>query len=182
MPRVRSLLSITLASIAVTAWVTPTAAQELRHGSVEFALLESINFAGSGDESATILTFPTVSPAIRMTFWTQSPLTVDFGLSFVSISGEDNDAVTILWLEGGAGADLGKPNSSWRPFVGGLFGLISVSAYDTESEPYIGAQVGLRHFVKDFAATRLQVGYRKTLGDKIDLGNLEIAGGVSFFL
>jgi len=181
MPHVRSLPALAVAAVLIAAGA-PAAAQEFHHGSVEFALLESVNFASLDHENATVLTFPTVSPAIRMTFWTNSPATVDFGLSFVNVSSGDNDNVSVVCLEGGVGADLGRKGDAWRPFFGGLLGYISVSEDKAESSPYLGVQFGVRNFVRDFAATRLQIGYRKTLGGDIDLGNIEIAGGVSFFL
>jgi len=168
--------------MALALWAQPTRAQVSRQGDVEFAILPSLNLASFDEDNVTALTFPSVTPGIRMTFWTQSPLTVDFGLSYLNFSAEDEDGVTVLCLEGGPGVDLGGNGASWRPFVNGVLGLLSISSGEAESEMYVGGQVGVRHFVKDYAATRIQVGYRKTLGDYFELGNFEVAGGVSFFL
>ncbi|MEW5702798.1 MAG: hypothetical protein AB1792_11300 [Candidatus Zixiibacteriota bacterium] len=178
----RNLLGIMSVGIAVILWMRPAAAQVTRHGSVEFAILPSLNLASFDEDNVTALTFPTVTPGIRMTFWSQSRMTVDFGLSFLHYSEEEWDDVSVLCLEGGPGVDLGGKGAAWRPFVNGIVGMLSISSGDSETEMYVGGQVGLRHFVKDYAATRLQIGYRRTLGDFFELSNIEIAGGVSFFL
>jgi hypothetical protein len=101
---------------------------------------------------------------------------------------DNDDDATVLALESGLGADLAPSAGKWHPFVGALIGYLSISESfgfgqdNTHSEAYVGGTLGLRHFVKDYAATRMQIGYRRTLGDYFELGNLEIAGGVSFFL
>jgi hypothetical protein len=46
----------------------------------------------------------------------------------------------------------------------------------------IGGVIGIRNMIREYAATRVQVGYRKTRGDFLDASVIEIAVGISFFL
>jgi hypothetical protein len=184
MPQVRSLL-VAFSAIAITLASGATAkAQAPEHGRVEFAILPSMNLLSwdDGDESATAFTFPTVSPGIRMTFWTRTSLTFDFGLSFGHMAMEGDNDPTALALEFGPGIDFAPKKGNWHPFASVLVGYLSIGEDEAESEAYVGGTVGVRHFVRDYAATRLQIGYRRTLGDFFEAGNLEIAAGVSFFL
>jgi len=153
------------------------------HGNVEFAMLGGVTVLSEqdGDDDLTAVGIPYVVPGFRMAYWTGSRLTVDGGLSVLSLSVED-DEVTATNLEGGIGVRLGAPDKSLVPFVGGLVGIISLSNGDSESGFYLGGQGGIKVFFTDYSAFRMQLSYRTMLDDELDYDALEIAAGLSFFL
>ena len=156
-------------------------AQTVNHGNVEIAVMDGIGIVSSEYDDATVIMTP-VPPVWRLTFWTRSALTVDFGFSFLTAS-EDEDNFTILNLETGVGANLAARDAKLVPFVGALGGLLTLDGgYDSETNFYVGGQVGVKSFFRDYAAVRVQAGYRHVMLDDDDVGIIEIVGGLSFFL
>jgi hypothetical protein len=169
-----------------------TLAQRPDKGTVEFAMLGGISILdyegpfGSND-SETYFSIPSgsstfpLSSMMRMSFWTRSQLVIDLGFSFLNIS--DGGDLTAVNIEGGIGGVFGESDAKTFPFAGAILGVLSISNGDTESEGYIGFQGGFRHFFLKHAAMRMQVAYRKFLGDEFNLdSSLEVGGGLSFFI
>ena len=159
---------------------------------MEFAILGGLSvlsyesFYGS-DDSETYMTIPSGSSAfplssmLRMSFWTKSQLVVDLGFSLFNAS--NGGDLSALNIEGGMGAVFGESDIKTFPFAGILLGILSLSNGDTESEGYIGFQGGFRHFFREHAAMRMQVAYRRFLGDEFRLeSSLEISAGLSLFI
>ena len=156
-------------------------AQTVNHGNVEFSVLNGVAFVSRDGEDATVLMTP-VPPVWRLSFWSPSSVTIDFGLSALRAS-EDEESFSILNLEGGVGVNLAPHNSKTVPFVGGMAGLISLGEEDdTETKEYIGGQAGIRWFVRDYAAIRAQAAYRSIFVEGDNVGIVELVGGLSFFL
>ena len=175
--------------VAVALWavLSPgvSVAQQVTHGNTEFSVMHGLVIASSngiGDDATIIMT--PVPPVWRVTFWTQSPLTIETGFSLLSASAGGN-TFTILNLEGGLGANLATHNAKTVPFVGAVGGVVAISMTNEESQtdPYVGVQLGLRTFVRDYAALRVQTGFRHVFvkhGGGTDL--FEAVAGLSFFL
>ncbi len=190
-----------IAAILVGAGLTTpatTQAQSPKRPSVEFALLSSVNFIiryntdtwtcdtlydycwFDPDEGYTAATFPSVAPGIRITFWSISPLLIDAAMSYMRTRSDRGSITEQLMFEVGVGADLARHAGTEHPFAGVIAGAAVI---DEQAAPYVGAQLGLRHFIRDYAALRFQLGYRVTLGrDGPDLRAIEVAAGIGFFL
>jgi hypothetical protein len=155
----------------------PATAQTVNHGDVEFSVMNGLGFVSSGGDNATVLMTP-VPPVWRISFWTQSALTADLGFSVLIA-----DDFTIINLESGMSANLAARDATLVPFIGGLAGLLnSNDGSDSSTDFYLGGQAGLRSFFRDYAAVRLQAGYRHVMLEGDDVGIIELVGGLSFFL
>jgi len=159
--------------------------QQAAHGNTEISMMHGFVLASSGGENdeAVIIMTP-VPPVWRLTFWTHSRLIIETGFSFLSVS-SDGHNVTIANFEGGVGANLASREAKSVPFASVVGGMVSMSASHEESEtdPYIGAQLGVRTFMRDYAAVRFQTGFRHVFlkdGDGTNL--IEVVAGLSFFL
>jgi hypothetical protein len=174
---------------------TKALAQRPDGGSVEFAVLgglTSLSYEDSWgyEDSESYLTIPSgsssfpLSSMLRLGIWTDSPLVVELGFSFLNVN--DGDDLTVSNIEGGIGAAFGEGSTKTFPFASILIGLLSVDGGGTggtDTEGYIGFQGGMKYFFRKHAAIRMQVGYRNFLGDELNLkSSLEIAGGLSFFI
>ncbi len=163
-------------------------AQNGAHGSFEISLLGGVTVLMPGEgNSAVGVALPTgaglspIVPSLRITIWSRSRLTFDAGFSFIHLSEGNNNAALGI-IEGGLGMLLADQEAKIRPFGTILFGVVAESGGPGNTEAYIGGLFGARTFIRDYAATRFQVGYRRTLGNRLDLGSLECVGGISFFL
>jgi hypothetical protein len=133
------------------------------------------------DDNITAVLTP-LPPVIRMSFRTSSRITADLGFSALTLSVEDDD-FTVVNLEGGVSFLTRHEPSGTVPFIGAMVGMVSFSSEDdSESDFYVGAQAGIRHHFRDYAATRVQVGFRHLTGEEIGADFLEVVGGLSFFL
>jgi hypothetical protein len=143
--------------------------------------MNGLGIVTSKGESATVLMTP-VPPVWRLSIWSPTSLTIDFGFSGLRAS-EDEDSFTILNLEGGVGANLAAHDAKVVPFVGAMAGIVSLSEDDdTETKEYVGGQAGVRWFVRDYAAIRVQAAFRDILVEGDNVSVIELVGGLSFFL
>lgn len=173
-------LIVSLLAMTVLA-ASSAGAQTVNHGNIEIAVMDGLGIVNSEYDDATVIMTP-VPPVWRVTFWSQSALTADLGFSFLTAH-EDDDDLTILNLETGLGANLAARDAKVVPFVGGLGGLLTIDdGYQSETNFYLGGQFGVRSFFRDYAAVRVQVGYRHVMLDSDDVGIIEVVGGLSFFL
>jgi len=163
-------------------------AQERPHGSVELAVLGGLTFImPSGGKAVTAVSAPTgaglspSTPSLRFTIWSESRMMFDAGFTFLHLENGGRNS-TLGIIEGGIGMPLARRDATIQPFGTVVFGILSMSSGASATEAYVGGIFGARTFIRDYAATRFQIGYRRTLGDQFDLGALEVAGGVSFFL
>jgi hypothetical protein len=200
--RFTALIAALLAGAGLTA-PAASLAQSPKRPSVEFALLSSVNyviryrgyllgqyvwdgpsitFYDKGlEDHYTAVTFPSVAPGLRVTFWSRSQILIDAAMSWMRLRSEGGETNDNLMFELGVGADLARREGTEHPFVGFLTGFAVLENGDPV--PYIGAQLGLRHFIRDYAALRVQLGYRATLNrHEDDLRSIEIACGIGFFL
>ena len=158
---------------------------------VEFAILPSMSFVREirecyyepwdceGDRSTTVLQFPGVAPAIRFTAWGSQPLLFDLGITLIDSESDRGYSDSYLMVEGGFGVDVAKRPDKLRPFAGIVGGVVSAD----DPLAYLGAQGGIRYFIRDYTATRLQLGYRATIGrEPPKYRSIELACGLSFFL
>jgi hypothetical protein len=173
-------------------------AQHRPDGRIEIAMLAGLTLYGhesflNGEPSVGVPvggSFATVGaiPGVRLTYWTNSFLTVDLGVSFLF---EDDP---ILGAELGIGANLRRRDAKLQPFFSGLAGFWSnlessssfpgYLAHRTEylrDGAYIGGCGGIKLFVRDHATWRLQAGLRHGVSD-FDETLLEILTGFGFFL
>lgn len=169
-----------------------TFAQRPTVGTVEFSILGGFSILNYEDpygreKSETYLSFPIGSSTfplasmLRMSFWTRSQLVVDLGISLMNIS--DGGDITSFNFEGGLAAAFGEAQARTFPYAGVLMGVLSISDGNSESEGYLGFQVGFRQFFRKHAAARIQVSLRKFLGDEFDLDTaFDLSGGLSFFI
>lgn len=137
--------------------------------------------SSSYDEEVLIL-IPTTAPALRLTFWAASPILIDAAFMLAATSSNyGGEEVDRFMIEIGVGADLGRGEGRFRPFVGAIGGAIMSG--DSETRNYVGGQAGFRFFVKEYAALRAQVGHRTTLNDESTRYQAtEFAGGIGFLL
>jgi hypothetical protein len=170
-------------------------AQPGQHYQLEIAIISSVSFVtesheydyrydydGGSFETDTYVLIPANAPGLRFTFWTKSPVLVDAGL-MLSAKGNDGFSAEIdkFMIELGLGVDLGKGEGRIRPFLGALGGGIMYSTSDFRN--YVGGQAGVRFFVKDYAAVRVQIAHRSTMGNDLPRYKVtEIAGGIGFLL
>lgn len=168
--------------LAMTVLTASTAsAQTVNHGNVEITVMNGLGIVTANGDDATVIITP-VPPVWRASVWTESALTLDLGFSFLSAH-EDYDDLTIINAEAGPGVNLAPRDASLVPFVGGLGGLLYAdNGSSSNTSFYVGGQVGIRSFIRDYAAVRMQVGYRHVMEEGEDIGIIEIVGGLSFFL
>jgi hypothetical protein len=187
--RYAGAISVSFA-IGIVAFVCADAAlaQERPHGSVEVAVLGGLTLImPSGGTVVTAVSAPTgaglspSTPSLRFTIWSESRMMFDAGFSFLHLENSGRSS-TLGIIEGGIGMPLAKREATIQPFGTVVFGIVSMSSGASATEAYIGGVFGARTFIRDYAATRFQIGYRRTLGDQLDFGALEVAVGVSFFL
>lgn len=161
-------------------------AQQRTHGSTEISVMHGFVLASSSEHNSddvTILMTP-VPPVWRLSCWTRSRITIDLGFSMLAAM-SDGENASILNFEGGVGANLADRDAKTIPFVGVMGGLVSLSLSheETEADPYIGAQIGSRVFIRDYAAVRIQAGLRHVFVKRSRGVNLfEAVAGLSFFL
>lgn len=193
MPLVRTIAS---GIIIVTLLAGNAVAQNRPNGSWEFAMLAGLSIYGhpsfrDGEAAvgapvgASLRTVP-ISSAIRVTHWTNSPLTLEFGAGYVF------EESSVLNGEIGIGANLRHRSAKLQPFVSGVVGVwldwieeynyyIPGITYDEGTTGlYFGTAVGIKVFVRDHACWRLQTGIRK--GGGRDETVLEVLTGLGFFL
>jgi hypothetical protein len=188
----RSMVASALVFLTFLAFSSNTLAQRPEGGRVEFSMLGGLNvltYEGyyGGDDTESYLAVPSgssvfpLSSMLRMSFWTNSLLVTDLGVSILNVS--DGGEITVVNLEGGISAAFGESNANTFPFAGVLVGILSLSNGDTDNEGFVGFQGGLRHFFRPHAAMRMQVAYRRFLSDELRLeSSLEIAAGLSFLI
>ena len=180
---------LAMASILTIASMPRAFAQFQRRGKVELMVLGGYTWFlpkggghGEGAVSAPVGSGVVAGlPAWRVTCWPTSQLSLDLGFSYLH-AGSGDDKTEILNVEGGVGGSLGQDGSRTQPFCSALLGLLSVSNGKTASEAYLGGEIGVRSFIRDYAAVHLQLGYRHMLGNAFGFSTLEIAGGLGFFL
>jgi hypothetical protein len=186
----RSMIFVLAVTIILAIASTPEAfAQFQRQGRVEVTVLGGFTWfvPNGGAKSEYAISVPAGSgvvaglPALRITCWPASQLSLDLGFSYLH-AGSGSDKTEILNIEGGVGGSFGQKGSRTQPFCSVLFGLLSVSANSQASESYLGGQLGVRNYIRDYAAVHLQLGYRRMLGKTFGFSTVEIAGGLGFFL
>lgn len=180
---------ICVAAILLAAVPAGALAQPSDKYEVEFALLASINwiretrpcYFGGCDEqrNRSYLTVPSIAPGLRLTVWGARPVLIDFGVT-VFAANEERYSDGQALLESGVSVDVAKRGAKFRPFGGAIIGALSG---ESDATMYLGAQGGFRYMMRDYAAARAQLAYRKTVGDDPPkLRAIELACGLSFFL
>lgn len=157
----------------------------------EFAIMPSINLLREEREcwyepwdcdiyrSTTVIAFPGVTPAIRFTAWGERPLLLDLGLTVIETGDDRGYTDSYFMFEGGFSLDVAKRPDKLRPYAGVIAGVLPIN----DPLAFLGIQGGVRFFIREYATTRLQVGYRATLAkDPPKYRSIEVAGGLSFFL
>jgi hypothetical protein len=176
----------------------PVRADPPKRPSVEFALLTSVDYVVRFNTGAppcdtiydycrfdpnagyTAVTSPVVAPGLRISFWSTHPILIDLAMSWMRVRDDDHHVSEEVMFELGASADIARRRSIEHPFAGVLAGVV---VFDDQATPYLGAQLGVKHFIRDYAALRLQLGYRTTLAkNRRDLRAIEAAAGIGFFL
>ncbi len=182
---------ICAAAVLIVALPAGVLAQPGDKYEMEFALLASINWIQEtrecyyencpADRDRSYLTVPNIAPGLRLTVWGARPVLIDFGITlFEEDEGSRFDPDGQALLESGISIDFAKRGKKLRPFGGAIIGAVSG---DGDAKMYLGAQGGIRYFIRDYAATRAQLAYRKTVGDDPPkLRAIELACGLSFFL
>lgn len=159
----------------------------------EIAVLPSVNFVSRSHEherypwdyndanSYTVITVPSIAPALRVSVWSAQPVVLDFGITVLESESERGVEDSQLLLETGIGVDLAQPEQRLRPFGGILVGMMSGDLGDLGG--YLGAQGGVRYFFRDYVASRVQLGFRRTISDDNErIRAIEIAFGLGFFI
>jgi hypothetical protein len=132
-------------------------------------------------DSYTVIALPSFAPALRVSVWSVQPVVLDFGITVLEAESERGVEESQLMLETGIGMDLAKAGQRVRPFGGAIIGMMSGDV--GELGGYLGAQGGVRYFFRDYAATRVQVGFRRTISDDSPrIRAIEIAFGLGFFI
>jgi len=189
----RDLLYGVAAAVMLTAIAPSAQARPGDRYTIEFAMLPTVVFMHESyldsrrdyfeGESYNLTSTPIDVAQFRVTLWSRSAFIVDLAALVIRNrdsweSSRDNNRHL---YEGGISYDFGIGESRFRPFAGGLAGLIRSNSPDLRG--YLGAQAGTRFFVKDWAATRVQVVYRHTLARADEqFRAVELSGGIGFFL
>lgn len=188
-------MSFCVVMLLVVVVAQPIFAQSNPEYQFEIAIISSLSFVserqsydyrgdwyGGGNETEEYLLIPGNSPGLRLTFRTRSPILVDAGVMLIASGTDYNSArVDRFMLELGLGVDLGRKGSRIRPFVGAIGG--GIMSDNSAFRNYVGGQGGVRFFVRDYAALRLQIGHRTTLNDeRYGFKVTEIAAGIGFLL
>lgn len=188
----RNLPVVALAAAAAVMLPSNAAAERPRKGSVEFAILGGLSsFAYESyygnDNTDTYFALPSgsssfpLSSMLRMSVWTSSSLIADLGFSMLNIS--DGGSSTVSNMEIGVGAAFGEQRADAFPFIGAVMGILMAADGNSDSEAYLGFQGGFRYFFREHAALRMQVGYRRFMGDDFSLeSSMEIVGGLGFVI
>ena len=170
----------------------PAQAFEREQGVVELGVLagatfflgdkDEVNYTGYLTSGSGGIHAP-ITPGLRLTFWTQTPVLIDVGASMFS-SNVFNESFTALNLEVGIGLRTTYP-SRVVPWTSVLAGFVSWSADGTTNDAYVGGQVGVRVFVTGRTSFRTQLGYRHTLqgpDSGFDLDAIETSVGLGVYL
>jgi hypothetical protein len=132
------------------------------------------------EESETYVRVPVGAPGLRVTFWTGTPVTVEAGLKLDLAISDDGTGENVM-AEVGVGIDLRDRTQALRPYVAVLGGLLMFN--DDVSRNYLGAQAGVRYFIREYAALKIQLGHRTTMRDLgHDYRASELAFGLGFQL
>lgn len=173
--------------------VPPCAAQAPGGQTFEVGMVASLNIVSFEHlDDALAITAPGYAPGIRVTYWPTNMFLLDVAGSVVHVR-QDNSEVTAYMLEGGLGVDFGRKEAKVRPYAGMLLGYANLSIPDINggfstardfepSSTYFGAQLGVRQFIRDYAATRAFVAYRKLGSDFDNASMIELGVGLSVFL
>ena len=174
---------------------TSASAQPGEKYQLEIGMISSISFVSerhessyydsewpTGNDDELYILIPSNAPGVRLTFWTASAILID--AAFMLAANSDNyggEAANRCMIEMGLGADLGRGEGCFRPFIGAIGGAIMFG--DSGSRKYVGGQAGFRYFVREYAALRAQVGHRTTLNDESTRYRVtELAAGIGFLL
>lgn len=183
-----------VAALSLLVLATPEAfGQRNKEYELEIAVLPSLTYVFRSSErdreywesydpdSYTVITVPSFAPALRVSVWSVQPVVLDFGITVLESESERGVEESQLLLETGIGMDLAKAGQRVRPFGGIIIGMMSGDL--GELGGYLGAQGGVRYFFRDYAATRVQVGFRRTISDDSPrIRAIEIACGLGFFI
>ncbi|MEW5876264.1 MAG: hypothetical protein AB1752_13935 [Candidatus Zixiibacteriota bacterium] len=194
------MLTITrwLAISTLVALVGPSCPAQTRpDGNWEFALLGGLSLYGhesvrDGETGVAVphggdlRTIP-FSSSLRVTYWTRSPITLEFGLAYL------HEEHSVGNAEAGFGVNLLERSARFQPFVSLVLGvwwdgyyrqspgpLPAMVVVDRDDGLHTGLTVGARYFVRDHACLRLQTGLRKA--SFRDESVLEVLTGLGFFL
>jgi hypothetical protein len=188
---VRSVIVLMLAILLLVPSGEP-AAFEREERSLELGVLTGVTFFLDGEDNVDYTgSLPTgssgihapLTPALRLTFWSDTPVIADFGASYFS-SDVFGDRFSALNLELGIGLRTTYP-SRVVPSASVLFGFVSWSTEATTTDAYLGGQVGMRAFINGRTSFRTHLGYRHTLqgpdsGFEIDA--IEVSLGLGVYL
>jgi len=164
-------------------------------GKFEVAMLGGATVFVQGYSDSAVFGVPASASALplasmlRLSWWVGSHATIDAGFSWLSLNAEGGSR-NYLVVEGGPGVAFGKPGSAMSPFAGALVGVVRIPgkvAYFRDEEErsdtraYLGAEIGVRSWFRDYAAIRFQAGYRRVFGNDEDWHILEVLGGIGVF-
>lgn len=131
--------------------------------------------------SYTVITVPSIAPALRVSVWSAQLVILDFGITVLESESENGVEGSQLLLETGVGVDVARSGQRVRPFGGVIIGMMSGELGDLGG--YLGAQGGVRYFFRDYVATRVQLGFRRTISEDSDrIRAIEFACGLGFFI
>lgn len=187
----RILVAITFVLLQLCR-LDPARAFEREHGVVELGVLagatffladkDDVNYTGYLTSGAGGIHAP-ITPALRLTFWTDTPVLIDVGASWFS-SNVFDESFTALNFEVGLGLRTTYP-SRVVPWTSVLAGFVSWSANGTTNDAYVGAQAGVRAFVTGRTSFRAQLGYRHTIENTdsgFDIDAVETSIGLGVYL
>jgi hypothetical protein len=187
---VRALTILTIVAF-FSGFALQASADESKRGSVELGVITGVTLFLAEDETDFTGHVPSgssgihapITPALRLTLWSDTPLLMDFGASFFSsnVFGQD---FTALNFEFGLGVRTTHP-ARVVTSASILLGFVSWSNESTTTDGYLGGQAGIRAFINDRTSARVQLGYRHTLQGPeqgFDIDAVEIGIGLGVFL
>ncbi len=182
-----------LTTTLVLAFSVPAEARPGDRYTVEFAVLPSLqgvherfsrySYGGYVYESKDEAVTPLDNSQFRFSLWSRSAFVVDFAKLRIGDPHSDYGYSEGRDLyEVGLGYDFGRGDRRLRPFSTALAGLVIIDDVG-DAETYVGVAGGIRYFVRDWAAARLQLAMRqKVTNTKDAFRAIELAVGMGFFL